>query len=402
MNEVVVVGAGIAGTAAALAANARGARVMVVVGPPGATHLAPGTIDGGAQKGDRTDVLALLTALGGFDLDDCLVATLAGIVRKASGRDRGLLDLACLHRGEILLPRTVRQGWDADALVRMLSEAPLAVERGLRFRAVDLAMLRMADERVVPDATIAARHDDPARLSWLAEKLRAVLAAAPATKAVLLPPCLGAVRERATELSSAIGVPCGEVAVGLSGPAGFRFAAARDRAFEAHGIRTLIAFARDVVEQEDAVMVELEDGDTLRAETCILATGGLVGGGLVYAPSETSAASELPNDPRPYLHASIGQVPVGVRGQLLDVPGSLFGVAPELLAWPFVEDGDLERAGVLVSREGLVRGLRRIYACGELLADRPRTWLDAARSGIAAGSAVRLFVDEAGRARSSG
>lgn len=422
MNDVTVIGAGIAGTAAALElARARTAgSVAVIVGPAGATQLGPGVFDG-APDDDARNVLGALGDAA-YALGDCAVATLAGIVRSGTGLDRALLDLGAIE-GEVLVPRSTRRGWDADSLARTLSASPLARERGLSFRAIDASLVRYADERFLPDAAIAARHDDPERAQWLVERLRLALAPAlargrgeAATKigGVLLPPWLGATHQRASALTTELGLPCGEIVVGLAGPAGFRFAAARDRAFAEARVRTVAGFVHSVVEGTDFVIIELEDGATIETRACVLATGGLVGGGLRYEPSDAMESAEYPLEARPYARASIADVPVGVRGRLLGAPGSLFGVAPEAIAWPFVENADLERVGVLVDDDGRVRGSKRLFACGELVADRLRTWFEAARSGaIAARSAraavggpveaeLRLSGDAAGRARSSG
>lgn len=415
MNDVTVIGAGIAGTAAALElarANAAGG-VTVIVGPAGATQLGPGVFDGSPDD-DARNVLGALGA-SAYAFGDCAVATLAGIVRTGTGRDRALLDLAALE-GDVLLPRSTRQGWDADALARTLSASPLARERRLAFRAFDASLVRYADERFLPDATIAARHDDAERAAWLAGRLRIALALASGSAGkiggVLLPPWLGAIHQRASALTAELGVPCGEIVVGLAGPAGFRFAAARDRAFAEARVRTIAGFVRSVVEDTDSVMIELEDGAKIETRACVLATGGLVGGGLRYEPSDAMESAEYPLEARPYARASIADVPVGVRGRLLGAPGSLFGVAPEAIAWPFVENADLERVGVLVEDDARVRGSKRMFACGELVADRARSWFEAARSGAIAGrsaratapvdAGLRLSEDAAGRARSSG
>ncbi len=420
MNEVTVIGAGIAGTAAALelARVIAADGVTVIVGPAGATQLGPGVFDGSPDD-DARNVLGALGA-SAYALGDCAVATLAGIVRTGTGRDRALLDLGALE-GEVLVPRSTRQGWDADALARTLSASPFARERGLAFRAFDASLVRYADERFLPDAAIAARHDDAERAQWLVERLRIALAAAHASgeartkiAGVLLPPWLGATHQRASALTAELGVPCGEIVVGLAGPAGFRFAAARDRAFAEARVRTIAGFVHGVVEGTDSVVIELEHGAKIETRACVLATGGLVGGGLRYEPSDAMESAEYPLEARPYARASIADVPVGVRGRLLGAPGSLFGVAPEAIAWPFVENADLERVGVLVEDDGGVRDSKRLFACGELVADRVRSWFEAARSGaIAARSAgasasahvdagLRLSADAADRARSSG
>lgn len=397
MSRVVVVGAGIAGTVAALTLRARGSEVVVVVGPAGATQLASGMLDGEA-KGEILHALAPLDAYA-IDATPCLVATSAGIARRARGRDRALLDLGRLPPGEVLVPRAPRGGWDADGLARMLNAHPKIDEAKLSFRAVDATLLRLADERVVADATIAARHDDPDRIGWLLERLRPVLGASPSASGILLPPWLGSEREQASALGAKLGVPVGELAVGLAGPSGFRFASARDRAFASHGVEAIVGYAAELHAGGAGVRVVLDDGRAIAADAVLAATGGLVGGGLAYAPSDASEGPELPEDPRPFLRATFGRLPVGVRGRPLDTPGTLFGVAPETLAWPYVEDGDLERAGVLVDGElGHVVGCPRVFACGDLVADRPRLWLDAAASGYGAALRLTLSAGAEGRA----
>lgn len=397
MSRVVVIGAGIAGTTAALTLRARGADVSIVVGPAGATHLASGMLDGEA----RAEVLhALAPLLDAYAIESApsLVATSAGMARIARGRDRALLDFSRLTPGEVLIPRAPRGAWDADAIAKMLGAHPRVREHRLDVRAVDATLLRLADERVIPDATIAARHDDTERLEWLVDRLRPVVRASPSAVAVLLPPWLGCDRERATDLSARLGVAVGEIAVGLAGPAGFRFANARDRAFTARGIEAVTGFVTRFQADASGVHVTLDDERALHGDFAVLATGGVVGGGLVYAPSDTTEGPELPADPRPYLREALASFGVGVRGRPLDTPGTLFGVAPETIAWPFAEHGDLERAGVLLdATHGHVLGAPRVFACGDVVADVPRRWLDAAASGHAAALAITPSADAASR-----
>lgn len=392
-DGIVIIGAGVAGTAAALALAKAGRNVTLVKGPAGSTQLGPGLLDGPLGP----DVRNFIEELDAYVVaEPCQVATAAGVVRPAVGRDRALLDLSApdLRGSTVLIPRALRQGWDADGLARMLSAAPFAVERALDFRAVDATLLRFSDERTVADAVIADRHDDPARLEWLAERLLAArneFGATPTARparAFLLPPWLGTSVERSRALSSEVGVSCGEIAVGLSGPAGFRFAAARDRSLARRGVLAIAGFAHVLRESSDGIEVELESGETLRGSACVIATGGLVGGGLVYDPSDASFATELPNEPRPFVRSSLGHLPIAVRGAAITVPGSLFGVAPETLSWPFVENGDLEQVGVAVDVRGGVRERARVFACGDVVADRPRTWLDAAQGGLDVAAAL--------------
>jgi hypothetical protein len=126
------------------------------------------------------------------------------------------------------------------------------------------------------------------------------------------------------------------------------------------------------------------------ADAVVLATGGLLAGGIEYEPSEAVLASALPPCARvPFrLGVAIEGAPatLGMRGRALELPGSLFGVPPESLAWPFERDAPLERVGLLVAPDGsLAPGL---YVAGDVVADAARTWLRALESGAQAGLAA--------------
>src|SRR4029077_14494518 len=82
--------------------------------------------------------------------------------------------------------------------------------------------------------------------------------------------------------------------------------------------------------------VTLDDGSPLDADAVVLATGGLLGGGIAYEPSETIVAAALPLPSRVSRRPSLdAPVQFGLRGRPLEVPVSLFGLAPERIAWPF-------------------------------------------------------------------
>jgi hypothetical protein len=110
-------------------------------------------------------------------------------------------------------------------------------------------------------------------------------------------------------------------------------------------------------------------------------------------------ASALPSHARPTFRSTVdAPVTIGAHSRPLDLPGSLFGVQPEAIAWPFVADPLLERAGVLVGADMRpVQAPAGLFACGELVADRPRAWLDAFATGVRAGaSASSLLISQAG------
>jgi len=133
----------------------------------------------------------------------------------------------------------------------------------------------------------------------------------------------------------------------------------------------------------------------------VLAAGGLLGGGLEYAPSEAMLAAALPRGARAPLRATLdGPLTLGAHGRPLEAPGSLFGLAPEQIAWPFAPDGLLSRAGVLVGDDGrCATAPQGLFAAGEIVADAPRTWLIALVGGAVAGAAAARSIDAASPAR---
>ena len=399
MTAVVVVGWGVAGTAAALAARESGAEVTIIDGGTGASTLAPGALDlapwESARRAGVEDVeLAardVLDALDAFAVrpSPALLATTAGIVRPARGADRALLDLASLPPGVVVVPRADHAGWDASALARSWSHARAARERGLEFRAVDAQITRMLDERLLVDADLAARHDDPARVAWLAERLIGAVREGVPVVAVIVPPWLGVERAESAALSLAVGVPCGEALGMPAGPSGLRFERARARALAAREITTHRGRVTQIA-HAGTWHLSFESGDSMSADRVVLATGGLIGGGIAYTPSAAILSGALPPHPRATFSSGVvGPLTLGAHGHALGLPGSLFGETPESLAWPFTRDPMLERIGVLASADGRVASSPAgLFAAGDVLADRPRTWLAALTSGARAGRAA--------------
>lgn len=401
-GAVVVVGAGVAGSAAALAAARGGARVVVLDGGAGASTLWTGAVDSAA--GDLAEGSRAVAEALGVRLEPSLLVTTSFHARLAHGRDASLLDLHPLldARARVGVVRVARPGWDADEIVRA---------GGQGFVAVGASLLRHADEGSLADAELAARHDDDGRLGWLGERLREALARAGAeVGGLLLPPSLGVERARAAELSSRVGVACGE-ALGLpGGPAGLRFEHARDRAFAAAGIAMRRGRVRGVSAAGPSAggagaRWRLDvDGEGLDAGAVVLAAGGLIGGGLEYQPSEAMEASALPPRSRPAYRCTVeGPWSLAARGRPLDAPGSLFGVPPEDLCWPLAADPLADRVGVATSEGRVVAEPARgaaaparfapaLYAAGDVVADARRSWLEALDAGVRAGHAAARDV----------
>jgi len=115
---------------------------------------------------------------------------------------------------------------------------------------------------------------------------------------------------------------------------------------------------------------------TLQADAAILCIGGVVAGGL-------SLAEPGAHDGGRAFTLSL-EVPATLEldGRELDEPSTLFGI-------------DLESRGLeALDRVGIaadgarVRGQERLFGAGDAIAGRPRTALEAARSGIAAARAA--------------
>lgn len=415
-HRVVVVGSGWAGLAAALEARAAHADVTLVDGGPGASALGPGALDDvpwedreratalgappiapseGPEGGAGVDLRWIAGALGtaAFDVPGGgeplpLLCTLGGRVRAARGRDAALLDLQPLPRGaRVLVPRADRAGWDADALAQLWSADARAVARRLSFEAVDCDVLRFDDEPRIPDADLAARHDEAPRLAWLAERLRESLPrGGEGAAAIVVGPWLGVAAARAAALSRAVGLPVGEVLAPLAATAGLRFEAARRKLLIAEGVRLLHGRVRAVETKEGSPRVVLAMGEPLPADAVVLAIGGLIGGGIVYAPPEHGAGPEGADQMRAPLRASVAcGVRVEIRGEV--GPGSsTFGPALDDVAWPTgAVPGALERAGL---READIAAISFLHGAGDAMANLPRTVGVAVSTGRRAGSAA--------------
>ncbi|HEX8790852.1 MAG TPA: FAD-dependent oxidoreductase [Polyangiaceae bacterium] len=377
MSQVVVIGAGIAGTAAALSAKRAGAQVTLVDGGPGASTLWSGAI-GDAHVSTAQHAPALAEALG-FVLVDATVVASTGYELGVVGHEAGLL---AVPPKELLVGVVDcdRPGWDSEAIAR---DHPQRV-------VVAATIIRHVEERAMPDADFAARHDDPPRLGWLAERLRDGLSRADGRpRSLLLPPSLGIDKARAAELSKLVGVACGEGIGSPGGPPGLRFEHARDRALAAAGVAVVRGRASRVEASGGKWRVSLGDnGDGgIETDAVVVAAGGLVGGGLEYQSSEWILSAALPPFAREPFRCTIGgPLPLGAHGKPLELPGSLYGVPPESIAWPFAEDPLMNRVGVLCGPEGRVA--HGLYAAGDLVADQRRDWLRALESGARAGTAA--------------
>lgn len=414
-RHVVVIGAGIAGLSAAFAARARGIHVTIVSATVGATALGCGAVDdlpweawfsAARTLGEplrlraiSDDVRAFSDALGLWDLPAVdasapLVATAAGRLRPARGRDKGLLDVGSLGKTTVLVPRASRAGWDADILAATLESEWLAKQADLRFLPVDAPILRFTDEARIPDADLAMRHDEPARLEWLTERLRVMVSDArrsSSISAVLLGSWLGVKQERATELSARVGVPVGEVLIGVGSSAGLRFETAAQKFLERFSIKFVSDRVTTLRRSSERFELGLANAEaSVVADAVVLATGGVAVGSIVYSPPDLLAGEHTPPrvDPAFSFAIQTPDVPItlGTGSVRIDAGSSIFGPSLDASAWPTgVRPSLLESVGIEAPDGKVCPG---IYAAGDIVAGQRRTMLDAVAAGLRAGRLV--------------
>jgi anaerobic glycerol-3-phosphate dehydrogenase len=396
--EVAVIGAGVAGTAAAFAAARAGAKVSLFSDRAGASALYSGALDlvpwdlrdppeERAAAEERllanAEVRAFADQLGVFRLGRSLVGTREGVVRPALGADPALLDLAPFSGARIAVFDVERDDWDSALLAKSFAASRFAERTRTTFAPVPVKMLKNGYERRISAYDFAALHDEPARRSAFAETLRAARGAA---DAFLSGPWLGLEPETARALAAEAGVPLGETTSKLGGVAGARFERARDRLLAALGVvrrRTRVASV-EVRGERLALILDAAAPNPLDRELevdgAVLATGGVGAGGIVlgWDPEHGRRGFEL---------AYSAPVELALDGERLTGFGSLHG--PSL-------DGPglavLERVGIAAGPAGNLVAIGpdggKLAAAGDCLAGRPRTVLQAVLDGLAAGAAV--------------
>lgn len=379
--KVVVVGAGFAGLAAAFAAHKAGAQVTVVHQGAGSSALYAGVVDGslqGLDPGERSALRELGEALG-LDLPAaCVVATREGVVRPVAGADAALLNLAPLAGKRIGLVDVPRDDWDAPLLLRSFNESSWARETGTQFELVPLELLEKGHQRRTSPFDFAAGFERAERPGWLAE----VLKAHAGPDAWLFGPWLGIKRPLARELSSAVGLPVGEVTSPPGGAAGARFEARRDALLQSLQAEVIVArvLARA---SADSVVLRLE-GREVSGDALVLAAGSVVSGAVELTGALSGA------EPAGFQLGISGLPPLTARGELGRPVSSLFGVDLAARGRRL-----LESVGLPVTADGQLLGLARVHVAGDLLAPEPPSVGHALVSGQRAGARAARPVTSA-------
>jgi glycerol-3-phosphate dehydrogenase subunit B len=329
--EVLVVGGGMAGAIAALAARAAGARVLLLRRAPGATALSSGAVsvapDLGAIPGEPLasrraplDAARRLAeawpdhpyAVAGVQrLGEALAfaaTELAAVLAPPVDRRRFLATQYGSAVGAALCQRSMVAGDLLDvrgALVvagfrgHAAFDAPLVAAGLARYRARGGPEVRAVELELPAIAPGAARPHEVARAldraggaEALGEALRDALPAG--TGAVLLPPVIGLDHEaRAPERAAArAGVPVAEALADVPSVPGLRLQRALDARLVAAGVAVLqgeLAAA-----PSPGAPVPIGGGRWVRAGAWVLATGRFVGGGVARRGVLTEPALRLP------------------------------------------------------------------------------------------------------------
>jgi glycerol-3-phosphate dehydrogenase subunit B len=395
-----VVGGGFAGIAAAWALSERGRDVHLVWAHEGASALYPGVLDRTEWTGPpdprplSSEVVGFLEGLGLFAAPGSVaarVATTAGMLRPARCRDRALFDLESVRGKRVSVVDLGRPGWDAGALARAWSASAWARLTRTEFKPLTVAAPAPDQLRWLGEADLAARGDDPVWTEALGGALRD---AGDGDTPLIVGPWLGSVPGSAERWREIVRRPLGETLSPPGGAAGLRFEAARSawlaRASvsvlrgEAHALRRVSAGFE--VSGRFGPGGERDKLDDVYSDV-VLAIGGMIGGGIRFLSGSGS---------RPLTFSLSIDVPVELRlaGREVAIRSELGGADLQRLGL-----SALDEIGVLVDEQqrAVVAGFRAgdptmrapdLFAAGDVVAERPRTVLEAIHAGIGAARGV--------------
>jgi glycerol-3-phosphate dehydrogenase subunit B len=385
---VLVVGGGFAGVAAAWALERRGQEVMLVWDGPGASGLYSGALDRSEWHGPldprplSRDAEAFLAELGCFAPVTgplARLATTAGLLRPARGRDRAVLDCELLRGRRIDVVDLSRPGWDAEQLAQAWSASGWARSSRTEFRPVSITPPAAVEVRGLGDRDLAACFDEPSYAAAFAQVLQQ---ASDGESPLLLGPWLGLVPSSVDRVRQLARRPLGETLSDPGGAAGWRFEVARDAWLERSRVE---AFKGEVVSVQRAdsgfeVLGRLGSPGEDRAldaefSHVILALGGVVGGGVLFSGGAGGLGRSFSLSVRAPVALRLGGHEVALQSGALGADLQSLGLET------------LTEVGLAVDEQYVAQG-PDLYAVGDVVADRPRTALEAISAGIAAARAV--------------
>lgn len=375
--KVAVIGAGIAGTAAAFEIARQGGRAAVFHDLTGASGLYSGALD--YEPWDQVDRSATLAsewlefsvALGAWEFGPAPrhVATLEGNVRPTRGSDRALLDLERCAGKRVAVVDLERDDWDAPLLAKSFVGTPWAQRTRTQFFSAPVEDLKKGFERRISPYDFAALHDAPERAAVLEKALRESNAGADAW---LFGPWLGITRPLARELSDALGMPVGETSSAPGGAAGARFERARDRLL-ASVAEVTRAHLDGIQRQGTGYRLLLRNRAPEDFHALVLATGGVAAGGVALERSFERRGGTG------FRLSFSSPIALELDGEVLEGVSSLANV-------DFAERGlnTLLEVGIRTQPDGSLLDNPGLFAAGDAIAGRPRTALTAVDSGLRA------------------
>jgi glycerol-3-phosphate dehydrogenase subunit B len=325
--DVAIVGGGLAGACAALAAREAGADVLLVARAPGATAVSSGALDFASGAGDVSiaEAARQLAAraehpysLFGARLSDAIDAALSFLrkhlavagAQKSSDRNLWLatplgrarpaaLAQASIALGDLrALPAGARlgvvalcgpQAVEAQLVAKGLDEL-LRPESGAVVVAVELYSRREDAQRLLPE--IAHDLDKPGRRAQLGEALARAARRDGATH--LLAPTVGldAPAAAQAELSAAAGVPVFEMLGAPPSVPGLRLQRALDAALAAAGVKRVAGIAEKSL-SHPLQIIRGAECEPVSCRSVVLASGRFLGGGIRAAPDGALAETAL-------------------------------------------------------------------------------------------------------------
>jgi glycerol-3-phosphate dehydrogenase subunit B len=354
VTRVLVIGGGMAGGIAALAARERGADVTLVRRSYGATALSSGAIDVAADPlstpedplGSEIPMLAAADEIGRLRpghpygvlrerldaLPDSLQfaqRALAGLIGEAGSHNRFLstpfgtakptamaqlgmdaIDMSTIDGtvGVVHFPSLPH--FNGDLVAAGLKLARERLRRSGQTLPIPCDYFRHRDDALLLPHELAARTE--ADVDGLAN---AVKRSAPVgISAFLFPPFLArrSPAKIAAALEKALGAPCGETVSGTPSVPGLRLQEAIDDALRRAGVRIVLGEVR-AGSPEGPFQAFVDGGDSaLETDTVVLATGKYIGGGVTRAKAYVEPVFRLP------IHSGRRRLDSEFIGSLLD------------------------------------------------------------------------------------
>jgi glycerol-3-phosphate dehydrogenase subunit B len=331
--DVLVLGGGMAGSIAALAARASGARVALVSRAPGATALSSGAVGVApdswaawnepfasrlstlaaarriaasrpghpyARVGAELDRLEEALAFAAAELEEVLcppgarplfLATPSGGVRSCGLAQRSMVagDLASIRGPLAVVGLRGHLGFDAALVAGALSTCPALAVRG-GHRAVEIDLFMDEESAVLRPHELARALEVEGAAEEAGRRLR--LALPPCAAAALLPPVLGlSPGARVAELiAEGAGLPVAEALGDVPSVPGLRLDAALRRRLAAAGVEVLEGSAAAAGPGSTVSVGRRE----VHAPAWVLATGRFTSGGIVRRGKLEEALLDLP------------------------------------------------------------------------------------------------------------